>query len=144
MNEVRLVGGIVRDPDVKITNSGTASWMATIAVNGARYSPEERQQVVSTTYVSLSAFGWMAEQLIDAGYGKGDELYVVGELDQFEVTGEDGKKDRKTKVRVLTVTPTRRRISGGTPQPAQTGHWSEQPAAAGRDPWSAQTEEPPF
>lgn len=134
MNRVELVGGLTRDPDCTITQSGTASWFATIAVNGTRYDPQERQQVVKTTFVALSAFGWIAEQLIEENYGKGDELHVLGELDQYEVE-KDGQKDRKTRVRPIIVTATRRRQA-------------TQPSAAApsrqRDPWSQQTDEPPF
>ena len=138
MNRVELVGGLTRDPDCSVLQSGAASWFATIAVNGTRYDSQERQQVVRTTYVALSAYGWLAEQLINEGYGKGDELHVVGELDQYEVE-KDGVKDRKTRVRPLVVNVTRRRLPLPTPTTTQ------QRPASGRDPWSQEPpEEPPF
>ena len=107
MNRVELIGGLTRDPDVTVMQSGVVSWYASIAVNGTRYDKDAGQQIVHTTYVSLSAIGWMAEALVEADYFKGDELWVVGELDQFEIE-RDGKKDRKTRVRPLVVAPVRR------------------------------------
>lgn len=137
MNRVELLGGLTRDPECSVNQRGTATWLATLAVNGTRYDGEARQQVVKTTFVSLSAFGWLAEELINAGYGKGDELHVVGELDQFEIAKDDGTKDRKTRVRPLVVTPTRR----SSPMPARHPAQSHTPSP---DPWGPPREEPPF
>lgn len=128
MNRVELVGGLTRDPEIKITQSGAVTWFATIAVNGTRYDTETRGQVVKTTYVALSAFGWLAEQLTEGAYERGDELHVLGELDQYEIEKEDGKKDRKTRVRPLVVNVTRRRAQ----------------VAARPDPWQNSHEPPPF
>lgn len=121
MNRVELVGGLVRDPDVGVLpGSGTFTWSATIAVNGTRYSREEGGHVVKTTYVSLSAIGWAAEQFADLGLTRGDEVYVLGELDQYERETADGKKERKTRVTPLVLHATRLRQSmrSAAPSPA--------------------------
>jgi len=92
--------------------------------------------VVKTTYVALSAFGWMAESLYEQSYVKGEELHIVGELDQYEVE-KDGQKDRKTRVTPLVVTPIRRRSEAMQQQ--------RRPQAQKPDPWAAPPrEEPPF
>ena len=84
-------------------------WSATVAVNGARYDAQAKQQVVTTTYVRLVAFGWLAEQLSEMDLKQGEEVLVVGELDNTEREKADGTTERKTSVSVLTLVPTRRR-----------------------------------
>lgn len=140
MNRVELVGGLTREPEVRITPSGTATWFATLAVPGTRYDSSARQEVVKTTYVSLVAFGWQAEQLTDENYGKGDTLHVLGELDQYEKEGPDGQKERKTRVSVLTAAPVRRRSQGHSSTPAPP---ARPPSSAGADPWARDPNEPP-
>lgn len=136
INRVELVGGLTRDPEFRITPTGTSTWFATVAVNGSRYDSQSGGQVVKTTYVALSAFGWMAEQLYENSYVKGEELHIVGELDQYEVE-KDGQKDRKTRVTPLVVTPIRRRSEA---MQQQRGPQAQKP-----DPWAAPPrEEPPF
>lgn len=108
-NEWTGRGGLTRDAECSnLEVSGIPYWSASIAVNGTRYDSTKRAQVVKTTYISLVAFGWMAEHLDAHGLLKGDEVRVVGELDNREVPRPDGTKERKTRVEVAVLDIVRR------------------------------------
>lgn len=109
MNRVEIAGGLTRDARFRYTESGLAVFDCTVAVNGARYSASEKRQVVTTVYVAVDAIGWLAEQLAELGLSTGDEVMVVGELNQWEKELADGKKERKTRVRVLRLDVMRKR-----------------------------------
>jgi single-stranded DNA-binding protein len=150
INDVKVQGGLTRDPDTGYgKGSGTAYWRASLAVNGTRYDPQSRSQVVKTTFVSILAFGYKAEQLINDGVGKGDELWVRGEIDQSSYE-KDGKTEHKTHVQIQSYDVVRSaRARTGAPQqhvqqgPPQDG-WSSTEGEPGYDPWATPSTEPPF
>ena len=115
MNLWKGKGGLTRDAELR---EGRAPfWIATIAVNGARYDGEQQQQVVTTTFVSLVAFGWLAHQLAQMELRQGEEILVEGELGQREVERKDGTTEKKTRVIVHSVTPVRRKMMAPPPPP---------------------------
>lgn len=126
--------------------TGTPYWKTTLAVNGTRYDAQERRQVVTTTFVSVVAFGWKAEQIMEEGFGKGDELFVRGELDQQSWENkEKDKTEHSTKVRIDSYDVVRR---AGSRQSAPQSGAVVRPAPQD-DPWAApapakQDQEPPF
>lgn len=110
MNRVELHGGLVGNPEWGFTRGGTAFASCTLAVSGTRWDSQSKQEVVTTQYVRLQLWGGMAEQLMELNPGKGEKLYVVGELDQSEWEDQDGKKQKRTRVRVLFFIPTNPRF----------------------------------
>lgn len=116
MNRVELIGGLTRDAELRSVGQGTPLLEFTLALNGTRYSAEKREQVVTTTFVRCQAWGWLGEQLADLVLLKGETVHVLGELDQYEVEKDDGSKDSRTRIRVHTLTPTRRK-SYSDPEP---------------------------
>jgi single-stranded DNA-binding protein len=118
VNRVELIGGLVRKPEYKISAHGTPWMRMQVAVNEAEYDPQSRSQVVSTTFVTVLLWGSQADTLLDAGLDQGDEVYVLGRLDQTEHEGADGKTDRKTRVRATFLLPTRIRGTHHTSRPA--------------------------
>lgn len=148
INKVEIGGGLIRDVEVKFLQSGIAVAEFTIATNGARYDSKERQQIVTTQFTTIEAWGWLAEEVAEMALLKGEEVYVIGELDQRERTKDDGTKERKTKVRASIVKATRRKPKGwsGVQQAPQA-------APAADDPWASPPaqgtpggayDEPPF
>lgn len=121
MNHWQGKGGLVRDPEMTYGESGVAFWRASIAVNGTRYDSQTRGQIVKTTFVSLVAFGWLAEQFAEYTLAKGDEILVTGELDNREIEKEGGVKERKTRIEVQTLNIVRR---------------SQRAARSAADPWA--------
>lgn len=125
MNRWEGTGGLVRDPEVLfLEGSGLCLWKATVAVNDPRYDVESKQQVVETAYVAISTIGWLAETIANLGLAKGDEVHVVGRLAQREV-GSGEKKERKTGVDIVTLTPVRmrHRAPAEVPTPALPAPW---------------------
>lgn len=136
---------MTRDPELRYLDSGMPVIDASLALNGTRYDGQSRQQIVTTTYVSVVAYGWLAEQFAESGAHQGDEVYVLGELDQREVEKRDGTKERKTRVTASLLMLTRHRTSApaSTMQSGQPDPWAtSQPGRA--NPPSGPGEDPPF
>lgn len=148
MNRVEIRGGLVRDVELKyVGQSGVACMEMTVAVNGTRYDSQQRTQVVKTTFVSVQVWGLKAEETAERyRLSKGDEVYVLGELDQREVEKADGTKERKTRVTALLIDVLRCRNTQH-PTTGTSAAPTAAPAAPGADPWAGpprQTQEPPF
>lgn len=129
MNDVRIKGTIVRDPETIETRHGNLIWKVTLAINGARYDVDQRDHVVTTVFVRVTAYGWAAEWLESKQFFKGEELFVQGELDQQVIEVKDGEQEHKTRVTAHYVVPTRRKTAvdpsppvmpGGEPEPGYT------------------------
>lgn len=118
MNRVELQGGLTRDVELRRLDTGLPVVEMSVAVNEARWSKAEGKQTVTTTYVSCQAFGWMADQIGELVLCKGDEVYIVGKLNQRSISRQDGTKEQKTRVDIITLTPTRRRAPAPPPQDA--------------------------
>ena len=135
LNRVEISGGLVRDAEFTHLPSGAPVWEATVVVNEAVYSAKERASVVRANYIAVNAFGEPAERLASEGLQRGDEVYILGALNQTTIERKDGSKESKTKVRVLTYNVTRRRHPGNaTPQ----GGFIGQNNGGGYDPNSGQ------
>jgi single-strand DNA-binding protein len=119
MNRVELAGGLPRDPEVRALSSGTLVCEFTVAVREA-WSYKDRLDKVRTNFIGCVAWGDLAQYAADH-FHKGDEVYLLGQLTQEEYEGRDSKKVSKTKVRVITMTPTRRASARPEPddQPAE-------------------------
>lgn len=100
MNRVEIIGGLTKAVDGRFINEYPMAQIS-LAVNGTRYSSEERRQIVTTTYVSCTAWGHQAVSLINQDPKVGERLYVLGELDQSTWEDADGKKQQRTRVRVI-------------------------------------------
>lgn len=98
---MELQGAVTRDPDVRAMPSGTLLVECSLAVSDARFNAESGQQEAVTTYVQCQFWDVLAKRIVDTGVGVGDELYLVGRLDQYEIEKSNGTKDRKTRVHVL-------------------------------------------
>jgi single-stranded DNA-binding protein len=99
-------GVLTRDPVVTELPSGAVLVEVTMAINDAGWDAEARAHVVQTIYVTLQLWDNLGG-LMARGVRKGDEIFVVGRLDQKIVTKRDGTEDRKTRVVVLQFTLTR-------------------------------------
>lgn len=117
MNRVEISGGVVRDPELRQTGSGTYVTDLTVAVNGTRYDFEQRQQVIETSFISTVWWGHLAEKVVQL-LEQGDEVWLIGELHQIE-TEKGGKKERKTKVKGYVFQPIRKRVGPKGGQPTQ-------------------------
>lgn len=77
LNNVTLVGRLIRDPEVRFSAGGTAVASFSIAANH-RYSDKGGQWKDEVAFVPCTAFGTAAEQLTQAH--KGEPVFVTGRL----------------------------------------------------------------
>lgn len=116
MNRVEISGGITRDPELRYTPSGAPVLNMSVAVNGARYDGQKREQVVTTEYIAVEIWGSYAEEVAEMAIPKGSEVYVLGELTHTEREKRDGTKESKTRVKAMLVNVVRRRGGGSAPR----------------------------
>lgn len=143
LNYVKIQGGLTRDPEFRFFDSGSQLVELSVAVNGTRYDSQSRSQIVKTTFISAQAWGWLAEQIMDQGIGKGDEVLIEGELDQTEFENKEGKKERKTRVTILVLNVTRRR-AGSQPSPTPTAQPQRSSSQASTNDQGGWGEPPPY
>lgn len=93
MNQVQLVGRLVRDPDIRYANSGTTTARFTVAVD-RRYKKEGED---SADFISCVAFGKTAE-LIEKYFFKGTKIGITGRIQTGSYTNKDGQKVYTTDV----------------------------------------------
>lgn len=101
INTVEIAGTLTEDPDCRDLKSGALLVEFTVAVKGVHWDRESRCDVIESTFIRCQAWEDVAELV--APLTKGVVVHVRGQLTQHEVTGRDGKTDRKTRVRALVV-----------------------------------------
>jgi single-stranded DNA-binding protein len=121
LNRVEIQGSLTREPKTEVMPSGVLLVECTLAVSDARFNAETGAQEAVTMYVSVQFWDVLAKRITEAAITTGDELWVIGRLDQKEIEKRDGTKDRKTRVHALAFTATR---------------YSKRHVTAGGDPWS--------
>ncbi len=120
MNNVTLMGRLVRDPEVRYTQGEKATAIAkfTVAVDRPRSKDE-------TDFISCTSFGKTAE-FIEKYFRKGNRIALVGRIQTGSYTNKDGVKVYTTDVVAETVEFTESKSNGN----AQTGTPDAAPAAA--------------
>jgi single-strand DNA-binding protein len=92
--KVILVGNLGRDPETRYTPSGALNVQFTMAASGRRRGNDANEQE-NTTWFRVTAWDRLAERLVtmaERGYiGKGKLLYVEGQLESRQFTGNDGQ-----------------------------------------------------
>ena len=94
INNVVLVGRLVRDVDLKYTNSGRAATNFTLAVNR---DFKNEQGVNEADFISCAAFGKQAENMARF-LGKGSLIGVEGRISTRSYQAKDGKTVYVTEV----------------------------------------------
>ena len=94
--KVAIVGNLGRDPETRYTPNGTLNVQFTIAASGRRRSNEgQGQDQENTTWFRVTAWDRLADRLVnlmERGYiGRGRLLYVEGQLESRQYTGNDGQ-----------------------------------------------------
>jgi single-strand DNA-binding protein len=80
MNDVRVVGHLTKDPEVRYTPQGTPVTNVSLGVNDVIPGAEGEKKVIST-FVNCEVWGAAAENLAKL-VKKGQEIYVAGALRQ--------------------------------------------------------------
>ena len=119
LNEIKLIGNLTRDAELRYTPSGSAVTRFSIAVN-EQYRDRQGQDQEKTHYIDVNVWRELAEGA--AELGKGDPVFVIGRLVNDSWTDNDGNKRYTTRVEGSRVEfLTRGPGSGGAgTRPAQT------------------------
>lgn len=92
--KVMLVGNLGRDPETRYTPSGSMNVQFSMAVTRRRTDQGGTVQE-NTTWYRVTGWGRLAEtldRLTQQGYlAKGKQVFVSGNLEQREFTGQDGQ-----------------------------------------------------
>lgn len=93
-NKVILIGNLTRDPELRVTPSGTSICKFGLAVN-RNYTTQDGEKREETTFVDIDAFGKPAE-IISKYMAKGRPILVEGrlKLDQWEDKNTGEKRSR--------------------------------------------------
>ena len=88
MNKVFLIGNLVRDPEVRATQSGISVCNFTVAVN-RRFKKENGEQ--ETDFLNVIAWRQLAE-LCGKYLAKGRKVAVTGSIQTRQYEAKDGSK----------------------------------------------------
>lgn len=106
MNSVNLIGRLVRDPELKYTQSGLAVLRFTVAVDRKlskdKRDEAERNNQPTADFISCTAFGKTAEVIANY-HGKGSQIGVEGRI-QTGSYEKDGRTIYTTDVLVNSIT----------------------------------------
>lgn len=93
-NKVILIGNLTRDPELRVTPSGTSICKFGLAVN-RNFTTQDGEKREETTFVDIDAFGKPAE-IISKYMAKGRPILVEGrlKLDQWEDKNTGDKRSR--------------------------------------------------
>ena len=97
LNKVILMGRMVKDPELRHTNSGNAVASFSIAVNSG-YGDEQK-----TDFINCVAWNKTAE-FINNWFAKGRMIVLVGRLSTRTYESQDGRKNYVTEVIVNEAT----------------------------------------
>ncbi len=133
LNEVKLIGNLTRDAELRYTPSGSAVTRFSVAVN-ERYRDRSGSDQEKTHYVDVNVWRELAEGSSDLR--KGDPVFITGRLVNDSWTDQDGNRRYTTRVEGS-------RVEFLTRGPGQGGPSTRSDAAPSRPaPQSAQASQP--
>ena len=92
MNNITILGNLVRPVELKFLNNGSAAARLCVAVSRPGYTTKTGKVVEETTsYVNVSLIGSIAENAANS-LDKGTRVVVTGRMEQRTWDKEDGTK----------------------------------------------------
>lgn len=131
LNEVRFLGSLGQDADVRTTTNGTEIATFSIGVTENYKSGESYKE--KTLWLNINV--WKPSDYLKKILKKGNKILVCGRLDIEEYTDKDGNKKKATKVTADLIVPVKLKEAG------ETNH-SDPPAATSQA--SENTSEPEY
>ena len=102
VNEVRIIGRVVRDAKIIANDDGTKSVYFTVAVNRRYKKKDATEPTNEATYIDCEAWNRVAKYF-EASAKKGQEVLINGRLRNCGRQGEDGKREYKLRVVVTGI-----------------------------------------
>ncbi len=94
VSKIILIGNLGRDPETRYTPNGTLNVQFSMAVS-RRFRDQSGQQQESTTWFRVTAWGRLAETLVNlsqsGSLAKGKQVYVDGRLEAREYQDQNGQ-----------------------------------------------------
>lgn len=103
VNNVFLMGRLVRDPDVRYANTGLAVTNFTLAVDRPVSKKGANANAQTADFIDCVSFGKLAE-VIGNSLSKGKRALLQGSLHMDSYTDKEGKKRIAPKVSVSNLT----------------------------------------
>lgn len=85
------IGGLVAQPDVKFSSGGKSFTVGRIACNDRKRDAQGNWVDGDATFLDFIIFGDMGERFAES-VGKGDQVVLVGSLQQREYETSEGEK----------------------------------------------------
>lgn len=130
VNKVILIGNTGGQPEVRSTNGGTRVANVSLATS-SQWTDRSGQKQERTEWHRLVFWSKLAE-IVEKYVGKGDKLYVEGELRTNSWEGDDGQTRYRTEIHVQNMTmlgsPRGRQSS---PDQSRQSQSADQPVPAG-------------
>ncbi len=98
LNDVKIMGNLTRDPDLKYLATGMAVCEINVACNTSWYDFKAKEKKERVDFIEVIAFGKTAE-VIGEHFKKGRKILVCGSIQQDRWEDKEGKKRSKTKVK---------------------------------------------
>lgn len=100
-NNVTLVGGVTRDPELRMTGNGTPVLQLGVAVNHSRKVDGEWTD--EANFADVTAFGDLANNVAES-IGKGTRVIIVGRF-TYRTWEKDGDKRSKVEFIATSIGP---------------------------------------
>ncbi|CAM3575110.1 single-stranded DNA-binding protein [Deinococcus frigens] len=129
MNEVALIGNVVRDPELRYTPAGDAVLGIGLAVNET-WNDRQGNKQEKTHWIDVTLWREMAEAMKELR--KGDPVMVKGRLVNESWTDKDGNKRNSTKVEATRVEALSRGAGAGASAATPAGPRTQTASSAAR------------
>ncbi|CAM4312347.1 single-stranded DNA-binding protein [Deinococcus marmoris] len=129
MNEVALIGNVVRDPELRYTPAGDAVLGIGLAVNET-WNDRAGNKQEKTHWIDVTLWREMAEAMKELR--KGDPVMVKGRLVNESWTDKDGNKRNSTKVEATRVEALSRGAGAGASAATPAGPRTQTASSAAR------------
>lgn len=96
LNSVQLIGNLTRDPELRVTPSGTSVCSFGLATNRS-WTESSGEKKEETEFHKIVAWNKLAD-LCDQLLSKGKKVYVEGRLSTRNWQGQDGQQRSTTEV----------------------------------------------
>lgn len=100
LNQITVMGRLVRDPEIRYTQSGTPVTSFTLAVDRDNFSGADGEK--KTDFIDCVAFKGTAE-FVGKYFAKGQAAVVSGSLQIRDWTDRDGNKRRNAEILVKNI-----------------------------------------
>lgn len=121
MNKIFIIGNLVRDPELRTTQSGVAVCTFTVAVNRRKQGAEAGQQ--EADFFRVTTWRQLAENC-NRFLAKGRKVGVTGTLTLESYTDKNGLPRNSLEVMADEVEFLTPRTADAPPAPEQTNAWA--------------------